>query len=371
MPLQTYLVALAALTVATSAPGQVVDSTLTSWVQNTTGQHGTSTDPTINSLVSQILANVQEVRYTATNVYVNATGVPSYSVGPFPGDPAYPSNRNWLFDLPRSPQVQSGTKTATGLGPIGTFVNGVSVFNPKDANSYNNQNVWHQNAVVVEASSFDSALGHPAPVMGATGNPVPGIYHHHQRPPSLLAQLTDSGGASPSPLIGFAFDGFPIYGSYGYANTNGTGGTARMRSSYQLRNITTRTTLPDGTALSPAQYGPAVSTQFPLGYYVEDYQYVAGLGDLDQYNGRFTVTPDYPAGTYAYFATIDAAGNSAYPYMVGPSYNGVVSTDNLTQTVTVPGTAVVFTPVPEPGTLLLTAAGAVGVLFRRRRGVIR
>src|SRR5437763_1238312 len=145
----------AAVLAAGPAHAQVIDSTLTSWVQNTTNVHGQSPDATINALVSQIPANVQEVRYTATNVYVNATGVPSYPVGPFPGDPAYPSNRNWLLDIPRQPQVQSGAKTATGLGPIGTFVNGVSVFNPKDANSYNNQNIWHQNAVVVEAGSFD------------------------------------------------------------------------------------------------------------------------------------------------------------------------------------------------------------------------
>ena len=43
--------------------------------------------------------------------------------------------------------------------------------------------------------------------------------------------------------------------------------------------------------------GPAVSASFPLGDYIEDYQYVAGSGDLDQYNGRFVVTPDYPQGT--------------------------------------------------------------------------
>jgi YHYH protein len=143
---------------------------LTSWRINTTGAKGHSTDPTINSLVSQITADVRQVWYTSGDVYVKASGVPSYNVGPFlDGNPAYPSDRNWLFEINRNPHpAAAGTNTATPLGPIGVFVNGVPLFNPKDANSYNNQNVWHNNAPVVEASGFDAALGHPAPVMGSS-----------------------------------------------------------------------------------------------------------------------------------------------------------------------------------------------------------
>ncbi len=39
------------------------------------------------------------------------------------------------------------------------------------------------------------------------------------------------------------------------------------------------------------------------GTYVADYEYVAGLGDLDECGGRECVTPEFPAGTYAYFLT--------------------------------------------------------------------
>src|SRR5688500_12531284 len=39
------------------------------------------------------------------------------------------------------------------------------------------------------------------------------------------------------------------------------------------------------------------------GTFVEDYEYVAGHGDLDECNGRFGVTPEYPDGTYHYFVT--------------------------------------------------------------------
>lgn len=308
-----------------TASGQVTDPRITHWVFNLDGHHGHSTVAAINASVSAILADVQQVLFTATDVYVRATGIPTYDIGPFgDGNPNTPTNQNRTFRITRSPQVNNGVKTNTPLGPIGVWCNGVAMFNAKDARSYNNQGIWNQNAVVVEAAGFDAALGHPAPG---------GAYHHHQRPVALLAQV----GVQPnvhSPLAGYAFDGFPIYGPYGYANPNGTGAVVRIRSSYRLRNLSTRTN------------GPAVSVQFPLGYYIEDFEYVAGLGELDQYNGRTCVTPEFPGGTYVYFTTINADGSSAYPYSVGLQYNGIV----ISQAgVTVPGGATAFAPTtPTP-----------------------
>jgi len=58
----------------------------------------------------------------------------------------------------------------------------------------------------------------------------------------------------------------------------------------------------------------------------EDYTYTSGAGDLDQYNGRFSVTPEYPNGIYAYFATVNASGTAQYPFILGPQYYGVVTT---------------------------------------------
>ena len=63
-----------------------------------------------------------------------------------------------------------------------------------------------------------------------------------------------------------------------------------------------------------------------LGYFREDYEWVAHPNDedyLDEHNGRFCVTPEYPNGTYAYFCTVDADWNSTYPYAVGPTFYGV------------------------------------------------
>jgi len=62
---------------------------------------------------------------------------------------------------------------------------------------------------------------------------------------------------------------------------------------------------------------------------VEDFEYVSGLGTLDTHNGRFAVTPEYPGGTYAYYMTINSDGSSAYPYIIGPTYYGVVVTENI------------------------------------------
>jgi hypothetical protein len=136
------------------------------------------------------------------------------------------------------------------------------------------------------------------------------------------------------PLLGFAFDGFPVYGAYGYSNPlDTTSPVKRMKPGYRLRNIISRTTLPNGTAAA----GPAINANIQnpgsvivavLGAYKEDYEYVAGIGDLDESNGHFCKTPEYPNGIYCYFATIDESGNPAYPYLTGPTYYGVVETTN-------------------------------------------
>ena len=279
---------------------------ITSWILNTTGQTG----------YGGILTNVQQVQYSTNNVYVTTTCIPDYSIGPWSNNPNTPVNQNFVFKITRNPVANTGNAIVTPLGHIGVWSNGVSVFNAKDGMSYNNQGFWSRDALVFEGISFDNCLGHPAPN---------GEYHHHVNPTCLYDDTDDSKHA---PLIGFAFDGFPIYGAYGYDQPNGTGIFRKMQSSYQLRNITSRTTLPNGTVLQPSQYGPAISGQYPLGSFLEDYEYVAGSGDLDVHNGRFCVTPEYPNGIYAYFVTIDGNENPVYPYVIGPTYYGTVQAGN-------------------------------------------
>jgi hypothetical protein len=109
-----------------------------------------------------------------------------------------------------------------------------------------------------------------------------------------------------------------------------------MKSGFQLRNITNRTVWADGTDVLD---GPAVNTTYPLGYFREDYEFVSHPTDpsyLDAHNGRFCITPEYPNGIYCYFTTVDANHNSAYPYVVGPTFYGnktATKVNSITETV--------------------------------------
>lgn len=121
-----------------------------------------------------------------------------------------------------------------------------------------------------------------------------------------------------------------------------------MKSSYQLRNIAERATSPTDVDVPD---GPPVSAAYPLGYFREDYEYVAHSDPdyLDEHNGRFCATPEYPNGIYCYFATVDDNWNSAYPYVVGPTFYGVrtgAKVQSINEAVTAYNS---ITAVDEPG----------------------
>ena len=343
---------------------QSTDPALGSWRRNLDGNTGKSTDPTIDSVVSHIQADVQGVLFTGGHAYVEASGLPAHFVGPWTGNPGVPGDQEAVYRIPRSPVEETGPKTATPLGTMGVLVNGVAIFNTQDAASWHDMGIWNQNAIYWEGSTMDTGFGHPA------GD----LYHYHQSP-TLLVQSEGENGTDHSPILGFAFDGFPIYGAYAFAGTDGGGGVVRMEPSYRLRNIGLRNSLPDGTMLPPPQWGPDVSSDYPLGAYIEDYEYVAGLGHLDEHNGRTCVTPEYPGGTYAYFAVLDESGVAVYPYFLGPTYYGVVDTENLTSgspQVSVPASATDYAPfslyehdieLGSLGTLALGDADPGAMLF--------
>lgn len=136
-------------------------------------------------------------------------------------------------------------------------------------------------------------------------------------------------GIEHSPIIGWAFDGNPIYGPFGYSDPTDQGSEIqRMISSYKLRdNIVYNAQ----SNQNPSRIdGPPLDT-YAAGLFVEDYEYIFGLGDLDQYNGRFCKTPEYPDGTYAYFVTIEGNtfGTPKFPYILGVAYNSIVDQWNL------------------------------------------
>jgi hypothetical protein len=370
---------------------------ITSWLQNSggiTGRHYISGNST--PIVDNVQANVQTVQYSTNWVYVSTQGIPAYITGPFlDGNPSLASAQNAIFKIPLNPVQNTGTPTGTTPGNIGLLINGVAIFDYRDGVSWQNatnslrggplggmgDNVWNRDAVVAERIGFDCSKGHPA-----MGN-----YHHHQNPSafkldlnviSTICNLYDADGLYAvdstvhSPLLGFAYDGFPIYGPYAYQDVNGTGPVVRMKSSYQLRNITTRTQYADGSNVTA---GPVVSSTYPLGYFREDYEYiptsVSTPDYLDEHNGRFCVTPEYPAGIYCYFATVDANWNSAYPYLVGPTFYGnktAVKVTSITEpTTTYSGTTAISQPEKEWSDFNVFVANASDLVVIQRNSVNR
>ena len=95
---------------------------------------------------------------------------------------------------------------------------------------------------------------------------------------------------------------------------------------------------------------PIIDATYFLGYFREDYQYnttpAATPDYLDKSNGRFCITPEYPNGIYCYFATVDSKWNSAYPYVVGPTFYGIKSASKVTS-ITEPVTTFIITNSAE------------------------
>lgn len=343
----------------TFAQGPIV----TSWLQNTTTTGSYYMSGNSTAIDNGIAVNCQQVEYSTDWVYVSTNGIPSYPTGPFlDGNPSLAEDQSAIYRFPLVPTPNSGAGTETTPGNIGVFINGVSLFDYRDGVAWNSSTnslcggpgnppcpggpaasqEWNRDAVPAEMQGFDCSKGHPA-----MGN-----YHHHQNPSAFkldlnvlydICNLYDADGlyaidsTEHSPLIGWAYDGYPIYGAYGYANANGTGGITRIKSGYELANYSVRTHYPDGTDVGD---GPAVNASYFLGYFREDYQWVSHPTEdyLDIHNGRFCVTPEFPGGTYCYFATVDENWNSAYPYAVGPTFYGNVvagTVNNVSEPTTV------------------------------------
>jgi hypothetical protein len=342
---------------------------------------GTQSSPTY--------AGVSEILYSTSWVYIRTTGLASHMMGPWYLDssktqnfPNFPSNTATIYRIPRTPVIP-GTKTSTGFGATGRAVNGVSIFDSRDAFSYVNASatdatpingltgdgIWNRDGWANEGVTFDPALAHQA-----ANN-----YHYHAQPIGLRYQLGDhvdynaatnryvestAAVTKHSPILAWAADGLPIYGPYGYSDpTNAVSGVRRMISGFTLRDgtngttaITVRQVLPlwaqriqNKTTLTSAQYGPVVNTTYARGHYIEDFDYRGDLGqtqttgstvrdfDLNEQNVRYCVTPEYPSGTWAYFTPINADGTPQYPYTTGRQYYGSPTgggVTSITETVT-------------------------------------
>ncbi|MEO5916312.1 MAG: YHYH protein [Luteolibacter sp.] len=369
------------LLAATAVPSKA-DPQLTSWYTADSSQYArlyqSTADETAGTVSktwsrgtgiqsSPTYAGVSKIAYSTSWVYIRATGLASHIMGPWYLDaaktsnfPNFPSNNAKIYRIPRVPSVPA-SKTLTGLGATGCMVNGVSMFDSRDAFSYvsasstdatpvnglTGYGVWNRDGYHNENVTFDPAFAHQA------GN----NYHYHAQPIGLRYQLgdhvnynsttnryTESTAAvtAHSPILAWAADGFPVYGPYGYSSPlDPNSGVRRMVSGHVLRNgsygttnltSTGRTTLPPWAQRIQTvafKNGPGVSTTYALGHYIEDFDFLGDRGytqgvdfDLNEQNVRWCVTPEFPAGTYAYFTTINADGTPAYPYTTGRQYYG-------------------------------------------------
>ena len=117
-----------------------------------------------------------------------------------------------------------------------------------------------------------------------------------------------------SPIIGWAYDGNPIYGPFGYSDPLNSSSTIKiLKTGYSLNS--TIENRPD-------------ESSFPLGFFADDYSYTpSSTTDLDEHNGRFGKTPEYPNGVYAYFVGINTITQEPeYPYFVGNTYRSIPET---------------------------------------------
>lgn len=381
--LVTSLASLALTGGATATP--LLDSWLTAYsgqyarvyLTDTDKNNGTSHSTWARGALSQSLpayAGVREIYSSANWVYVRSSGLGSHVLGPWYLNlahsavfPNVPINTKALYRFPRMPATNN-VHALTGGGPIGYFVDGVSMFDSRDAfywngaGEVNGAGSWNRDAWVNESVTFDTAYAH---------QPGSGQYHYHANPIALRYLLGDhvnfnavtksyaeSTNAAPqhSPILGWVRDGFPIYGPYGYAKaTNASSGVRRMISGYVLRNgqngadnltATGRTAIPAWATRGGeiAATGPAVSGAYPLGRYLEDNAYLADLTnfitgqryqqgtdfDLNEWNTRWCVTPEFPSGTWAYFVCIASNGAPVFPYNISRTYFGQATGGNTT-----------------------------------------
>jgi hypothetical protein len=203
---------------------------------------------------------------------IRANGLPNHSTGKFPnpGNPNSIRPQNYFFKIPLRPATNA-VFTPLERQPIGVAVNGV-VFDPGTAEYWKNDpsSGWRKEGIVQGKGTLgmDQNMAHVQPN---------GAYHYHGVPAGLVESLPGSGRK----LIGYAADGFPIYTQ-----------TSEDHPSYRLKS---------GQRPGGSQ-GPGGTYD---GTYTQDYEFVKGLGDLDEANGRIGTTPEYPEGTYFYVATTE------------------------------------------------------------------
>ncbi|MBX9877550.1 MAG: YHYH protein [Candidatus Obscuribacterales bacterium] len=210
---------------------------------------------------------------------IKSNGLPDHETGAFPnrGNPNTIREQHYTFRMPAEP-IATGKTTWLGMYPFGVAINGIP-FDPGAAEWWDNDpySGWQYEAMALGPRlGIDQNNAHVQPN---------GAYHYHGPPTGLIDELSHA----PKPtLLGYAADGFPIYGPFGHSNPNdASSGMTKLHSSYRVKQ-----------GLRPN--GPGGDYD---GLFTQDYEYKKGLGQLDECNGRFGVTEEFPKGTYYYVIT--------------------------------------------------------------------
>ncbi len=230
---------------------------------------------------------------------MTANSIPMHSTGQFPnlGNPSRVSPQSVSMAVTTSPIALSGPggrvkEPAVALNGV-KFDPGTAarcedtMTDPSQCDLGRGTGRWAIEALGQDVFDFgeDENNAHVQPT---------GHYHYHGVPEGMLTEANRRGEAMQ--LIGWAKDGFPIYARYGYASPMAPlSGYKAMTTSYRLKS-------------TPDKERPSTAL-VPMGTFTNDWEYVAGSGDLDECNGRFGTTPEFPDGIYHYYAT------DAFPYV--------------------------------------------------------
>ena len=161
-----------------------------------------------------------KLTYSKSSVLMQPTGIPNHARDAYYAVPnagvvvpdATTANiikdptkaQTYNFTIPTTPKYSSKV-TNTSLGSIGVMISGAVLYNPFEGDGKTvamANNFTITNSAGITASFVDKCAGHPTPNNGA--------YHYHGLPNCVTAKVDKTG--KPSHIIGFALDGFPIYG---------------------------------------------------------------------------------------------------------------------------------------------------------------
>jgi len=288
--------------------------------------------------VGDIVEYGQNIGYLSSDQNCNNTG----GYGYWPPGPGCPQDTDKSALFTTTP-VETTEECATGLGAIGYFVNGVSIYDWNDGQSYQSEGTWQHTAANAEIHDLDICLGHAAN----------SDYHHHNWSTCLAEEIGDTGD-SHSPVYGQAADGYPVHGPWHASNI-------LVQSSWVARNyddaesatgcgvsgartcvMVDPTDVSQGT-IDADNDGPTTSESIislsgnPIpavsGLYFQDWyndSELTALGDgyLDEHNGH-----DHDGIGYHYHLTITDNGDNtvspAFPFTFGPTYKGILDNNAL------------------------------------------